>query len=102
MTDNDTQTLDTHWSQLGICRGKLDLFFPKVAERPQRRAKREAQAVAICRQCPVSAECREYGRNNHEYGVWGGETETERHASGFYLSAMIGLRNRTKVSTSQQ
>lgn len=102
MTDNDTQTLNTHWSQLGICRGKLDLFFPKVAERPERRAKREAQAVAICRQCPVFAECREYGRNNHEYGVWGGETETERHAAGFYLSAMIGLRNRVKVSPSQQ
>lgn len=102
MTDNGTQILDTEWQKSAICSGKLHLFFPRFAERPERRAKREAQAVTVCRQCPVSAECREYGRNNHEYGVWGGETEMERHAAGFYLSAMIGLRNGASVSTNEQ
>ena len=86
--------MDVNWFNRAICRGKLDLFFPKVAERPQRRARREAEATALCRQCPVSAECREYGRNNREYGVWGGETEIERHEAGFELSAIIGLRKR--------
>ena len=102
MENNQTQTLDTEWQKLAICSGKLHLFFPKVAERPERRAKREAQAVTVCRQCPVSAECREYGRNNHEYGVWGGETEMERHKAGFHLPAMIGLRNRASVPPNEQ
>ena len=86
--------MDANWFSRAICRGKLDLFFPRVAERPQRRARREAEATALCGQCPVSAECREYGRSNREYGVWGGETEIERHEAGFQLSAIIGLRKK--------
>ena len=91
---------NTEWFELAICRGKLDLFFPKVAERPQTRVRREAKAAMICRQCPVSTECREYGRDNHEYGVWGGETEMERHDAGFDLPAAIGLRNRKVLNKS--
>ena len=81
-----------NWYESAICHGKGHLFFPKVAERPQRRVKREAEARSLCRQCPVSTECKEYGRNNHEYGVWGGETEMERHEAGFELTALIGNR----------
>ena len=91
---------NTEWFELAICRGKLDLFFPEVAERPQTRVRREAKAAMICRQCPVSTECREYGRNNHEYGVWGGETEMERHDAGFDLPAVIGIRNRKVLNKS--
>lgn len=93
---SETTDIDirANWFEFAICHGKSDLFFPKVGERPQARVRREAKAALICRQCPVSKECREYGRNNHEYGVWGGETETERHEAGFYLSAVIGLRHR--------
>lgn len=86
--------MDANWFSRAICHGKLDLFFARVAERPQRRARREAEATALCGQCPVSAECREYGRNNREYGVWGGETELERHEAGFILLSPIGLRKR--------
>jgi hypothetical protein len=31
------------------------------------------------------AECREYGRKNYEYGVWGGEGEVDRYLAGFAL-----------------
>jgi WhiB family redox-sensing transcriptional regulator len=100
MRTNGITDTSTEWFESAICRGKLHLFFPKVAERPERRVKREAEAVTLCRQCPVSAECREYGRNNHEYGVWGGETEIQRHDAGFDLPAIIGLRNRKTLNKS--
>lgn len=92
--------INTEWFELAICRGKLDLFFPKVAERPEARVRREAKAATICRQCPVSTECREYGRNNHEYGFWGGENEMERHDAGFDLPAVIGIQNRKVLNKS--
>jgi WhiB family redox-sensing transcriptional regulator len=77
-----------------ICHGKTHLFFPKLAERPQARVRREKLAATLCRVCPVSDECRKYGRENHEYGFWGGEGETERHLAGFALPAVIGVRHR--------
>ena len=92
--------MSTGWFESAICRGQMHLFFPKVAERPERRVKREAEATKMCRQCPVSAECREYGRNNHEYGVWGGETEIQRHEAGFDLPAIIGVRKRETLKKS--
>jgi WhiB family redox-sensing transcriptional regulator len=84
---------DTSWMKFAICHGKTDLFFPKVAERPQARVRRERLAATLCRACPVSAECREYGRETREYGFWGGENEIERHLAGFSLPAAIGLRH---------
>jgi len=100
MRTNGITDTNIGWFEFAICRGKLDLFFPKVAERPERRVKREAEATKLCRQCPVSAECREYGRNNHEYGVWGGETEIQRHEAGFDLPAIIGVRKRETLKKS--
>ena len=94
MDTNTNTKMDADWFNRAICHGQLDLFFAKVGERPQTRVRREAQAALVCRQCPVSTECREYGRNNREYGVWGGETELERHEAGFILLSPIGLRKR--------
>lgn len=73
------------WMQQAICQGMTELFFPKFKERPETQKRREDRAAIICRQCPVMAECREYGRNNHEYGVWGGEGEVDRYMAGFAL-----------------
>lgn len=87
-----TPTLSTSWMEKAICRGRTDIFFAPLAERPQARVRREALAKAICRACPVSGECRDYGRQNHEYGVWGGEAELERHNAGFVLVSPVGLR----------
>jgi len=39
-------------------------------------------------------ECRDYARDNHEYGFWGGESEDERHGAGYRLIAPIGIRVR--------
>jgi WhiB family redox-sensing transcriptional regulator len=82
------------WMDHGVCRGHTELFFPPRAERPQARVRREAQARMLCRRCPVQQECRSYARTHHEYGLWGGESEEERHLAGFTVAAPIGVRAR--------
>jgi WhiB family redox-sensing transcriptional regulator len=84
---------DLTWTGQAACRGKAELFFPPFAERPQTRLKREAKAKAICASCAVMHRCREYGRANHEYGIWGAENEEERVLAGFSLHAPIGTRH---------
>ena len=63
------------WRRLAACRDTPDpdLFFPvnrtHAAARP---------AKALCRPCPVIAECRSWAVANEAYGVWGGLDEHER------------------------
>ncbi|MGH9135754.1 MAG: WhiB family transcriptional regulator [Acidimicrobiales bacterium] len=76
------------------CKSLTHLFFPPLAERPQARVRREAQARAICQTCPVLAQCRLYARVHREYGFWGGESEEERTAAGYPVPAAIGGRRR--------
>ncbi len=46
-----------------------------------RGAAQKKAAAAICRHCPVAAEClAEALDNNMEFGVWGGMTERQRRA----------------------
>ena len=49
------------------------LFFPKVGQSVE-------PARAICRECPVLAECREWALSQGEnlHGVWGGTAPGER------------------------
>lgn len=82
-----------YWMQLAACKGKTDLFFPPFSERPEARVRREAKALLLCRICPVASDCKQYARDNHEYGVWGGETELQRHEAGYHLPAVIGTRH---------
>ncbi len=82
------------WRDHANCKGQLHLFFAKKAERPQARARREAKANALCQECPVMEPCREFARDNREYGFWAGESEEDRHLMGFTVSAPIGLRAR--------
>ena len=82
------------WREHAVCKGRTRLFFPPKAERPQARARREAQARLLCSTCPVQANCQQFARANHEYGFWGGESEDERHAAGYRLIAPIGVRAR--------
>ena len=43
------------------------------------RARREAQAKAVCFECPAMAACRAHALQVHEpYGIWGGLSEGER------------------------
>jgi transposase-like protein len=70
----------------GQCGGaETDLFFRDDVRSQQR-------ALAICAQCPVQKVCLSYARDNEEYGVWGGTTETQR----------VALRGKTKLVTPEQ
>jgi WhiB family redox-sensing transcriptional regulator len=54
-------------------------FFHPEAERGPQKERRDADAKAICAQCPVIDPCREHALQVQEpYGVWGGMTVDER------------------------
>lgn len=82
------------WKQSANCKGKMKLFFALRAERPQARVRREAKARVLCAECTVNEACKNYARNSHEYGYWGGENEEDRHLAGFTVAAPIGIRAR--------
>lgn len=83
------------WFDDAVCKDQTELFFPLYNERPKARHKREAKALTICNQCPVIKQCRQYARDNLEYGIWGGETEEQRIALGYlpYGNAQRKKRN---------
>ena len=68
------------WQRLGACRGQDSAqFFHPDGERGASRLRREIAAKAVCRSCPVRAECAAHALVAREpYGVWGGFTEAER------------------------
>jgi WhiB family transcriptional regulator, redox-sensing transcriptional regulator len=68
------------WQRLGSCRGMdSGVFFHPDGERNPSRARRTAQAKAVCRRCPVIEQCREFALQTREpFGVWGGLAEAER------------------------
>jgi len=86
---------DEAWMPKAACKGLTHLFFPTPAERPQARERREATAREVCNSCGVRGTCRDFARDEHEYGFWGGESEDERHAAGYRLIAPIGVRARS-------
>jgi WhiB family redox-sensing transcriptional regulator len=90
------------WKTQAACRGQVELFFARKAERPQARARREAKAKRLCDVCPVSTECRTTARSNREYGYWASESEEDRHLLGFRVSAPIGMRARAADQESRQ
>jgi WhiB family redox-sensing transcriptional regulator len=83
---------DTNWLAEASCKGKSDLFFGHLSERPSAKAKREKEAAAICATCAVATECRDYARRNNEHGFWGGENEDERYLGGFLKDTTISRR----------
>jgi WhiB family redox-sensing transcriptional regulator len=78
------------WARAGACRGSSHLFFAPPRERPERRQVRESHARQLCDRCPVLIACRDWARENREYGFWGGESEEERAAAGFRVAIPIG------------
>ncbi len=82
------------WMEQGACAGLTRIFFAPHAERPQARVRREAAARRICASCPVLVRCREYARDNYEYGFWGGESEEDRHLAGYAVPDPAGSRSR--------
>jgi WhiB family redox-sensing transcriptional regulator len=95
MAANRTALDREEWVADAACKGQTHLFFPPLAERPQARVRREAQARLLCASCPVEQQCRGFARTNREYGLWGGESEEERHLAGFTVAAPIGVRARS-------
>jgi len=78
------------WTTEAACIGQTDLFFSPAGERPETRILREARARAICSNCVVLEPCRDWARDNREYGFWGGESEEERAAAGYRVDMPVG------------
>ena len=75
-TPTDLMLLDLDerpWAAFASCRtADPDVFFPSPENDP-------AEAVRICKGCPVMLECRDWAFDTRVYyGVWGGLTERER------------------------
>ncbi|MCG8965241.1 WhiB family transcriptional regulator [Streptomyces sp. CL12-4] len=70
------------WQADAACRGMdSSVFFSPAGERGNARRRREEAARAVCRRCPVSDPCRRFAMTSAQhYGVWGGQTETERRS----------------------
>ncbi len=74
---------EMEWVEDGLCRQVgPDLFFPSevmVGTRMEERYRHKTEARAICRKCPVQAECLEYAlRYDNLHGIWGGTTPNQR------------------------
>lgn len=67
------------------CHRAPDLFLAPDGERTDSPAytHRVNAARALCIQCPIMIACRDLGRELHEPGVWGGETDEERAVAGY-------------------
>lgn len=66
---------ELEWQLRALCRHEpVETFFPE-----KKFPHNTAAAKAICRDCPVSAECLQYALNRNErHGVWGGLNDKER------------------------
>lgn len=71
---------DDYWQSLAACSGlDAELFYAAPRERGQTQQRRERQAKAICRTCPVREQCLQYALGRAEpHGVWGGLSPEER------------------------
>jgi WhiB family redox-sensing transcriptional regulator len=74
---------DWQWHARAACRGMgSDTFFYSENERGRNRRLREQAAKAVCRTCPVIAECLNWALTvNEPYGIWGGLSPDERRDS---------------------
>lgn len=62
------------WQRRALCRGSTDWphEVPLGGVMPRTRLTL-GEAAAVCAECPVMVECREYGRRTRSTGMWGGE-----------------------------
>lgn len=90
------------WVEEGECKGLTEIFFAPPSERPQATSRREARARAICSRCSVFNQCREYARNNGEYGFWAGENEYDRAIEGYFPRVGVLRHTTLKYYTKQK
>jgi WhiB family redox-sensing transcriptional regulator len=80
------------WYEDASCRGKSQLFYPPPNETASHRAMRERYAAVVCASCPALVPCRDWAREQREFGFWGGESEAARIAAGFVPRNVAELR----------
>lgn len=68
------------WRHKAACKSEdPELFFPVGDTGPA--LLQIAEAKAVCRRCPVQAQCLNWAlTSGQDFGVWGGLSETERRA----------------------
>lgn len=68
------------WRHRAACKSEdPELFFPVGDTGPA--LLQIAKAKAVCRRCPVQAQCLNWAlTSGQDFGVWGGLSETERRA----------------------
>jgi len=67
-----------NWRVRAVCRSEdPELFYP-VSSSGHVYAAQVERAKAVCRRCPVRAECLSEALASPQDGVWGGTTEAER------------------------
>ncbi len=70
----DLGRLDQEWWDRAACRGqRTALFFPTPGG-----AAATAQAIPLCRRCPVRSPCLDYAMHTAAVGIWAGTTDEER------------------------
>ena len=78
------------WTVDAACEGETSLYFAPPGERPEARTVRESKARSICMGCEVLEPCRNWAREQREYGFWGGESEEDRAAAGYRVDMPVG------------
>lgn len=76
---------DLDFAEEGACRGKpADWFFPESAGYHEQLGRKygesnaDPRALALCADCPVIMECRQWGLAHEKHGIWGGLTASKR------------------------
>ncbi len=67
------ESKNNDWREKAACMGSdTDIFFPPILSESE-------EALKICADCTVQAECLEYAlATKQETGVWGGMRESDR------------------------
>ncbi len=66
------------WRRRAACAGLGELFFGPTLDGAAAPAWSAEPAKAVCAQCPVATDCRDWAiRTGQEDGVWGGLDEDE-------------------------
>ncbi len=78
------------WTADASCQGRASCSSRPPVSDPRPASLRESQARSVCTSCPVMRQCRDWARENREYGFWGGESEEDRAAAGFRVDMPVG------------
>lgn len=83
------------WIDDAACRSDLYEIPDFHSESPSE----VAQALSICRECPVRRECLISALNNYErFGVWGGRTENELRKAQAIDQRGAPVERKTRIS----